>query len=1044
MLNVLKGTICFLLFFCHITTYAQQKNITGTIKDIKNIPIAGANIKILSPSGEIITSQQSNKDGLFSINVTASGRSIAVTHIGYEDAQQLLTNQNSYTIILQELPKLLEDVIVVGYGTTKRSDLTGAIDRISHKDLIKENSPNLLQAMQGKLAGVAITQNDGAPGAGISMRIRGSNSFLGGTEPLYVIDGIPYSINNKESTPTSIGSDEQQTISPLAFLDPNDIESIDILKDASATAIYGSRGANGVVLITTRKGQIGQDNIEFSANFGLSQISNEIEILTSKEYADYQNISLLTANKYEGTSYSIRYPDLSIFDNENQNWQNQLFRLGQYQKHSVGIAGATAAGNHRISLNYLDQNGVINNSNYKKYGLNVNLNRNIKKYLKFGTSTSLSSSTNNGVKTGTDKSDAASAGVIRSAISFPPTITTIEDFTSVGDSYFITNPVIYTNDVLNRIGTISVFNSNFIELNIVNGLKFRNNLGFNYYISNRNQYYPRSVYEGFGSKGWGLKADNNFNSVVTESILSYDKNIQKHTFNITGAATYEKNTSEWKRSEAKTFPNDLLQNENMQSAEQIMPILGAKTTSSLVSFISRVNYSFDSRYFLTLSYRNDGSSKFGENNKWAGFPSAAISWKVNKENFLKEVNQINNLGVRASYGKTGNQGIGSYASLSKLAVYNYPFNGGLQSGLADDFNAGPANPNLKWETTDAYNLGLDLSLWNSKLNLTTDVYLKKTNDLLQYITTPASTGFTRQLVNSGSVENKGFEITINGKVIDKSDFRWEMSANYSLNRNKILALGNGLTEQFAGNISTGDAPFIQTIGSPIGALYGYVEDGYFDNEAEVRNSMLYYNQDQAIITRMIGEIKYKNLDEDETSISTSDRTIIGNVNPKYSFGFTNQFKYKNIDLSIFLQGVQGNDIVNMNTRFLANLGTQKNITKAMFDGAWADDRDNTNATGPKMSRQFWRTILFSRRFIEDGSFVRLKNITMGYNLPNNVIKGITNCKVSFGVNNLFTWTKYSGYDPEINSYGDNPALFGVDLGGYPNSRTYNLTLQCKF
>ena len=1044
MQKLLTVKIFVILLFCQVLVYGQQKSIKGSIKDEYAKPLQGATITVLSSDGESLLTEQSRADGGFSITLPEAARSLSVSFLGYETQHVLLSGRNTYDVILPLHNRQLEDIIVVGYGTARRADLTGAIDRISHEDLVRENSANILQAMQGKLAGVAVTQNDGAPGAGISIRIRGSNSFLGGTEPLYVIDGIPYNANNSDATPVSLGEDEHQSVSALAFLDPNDIESIDILKDASATAIYGSRGANGVVLITTRKGQLGMDNIEASANFGVSNITKVLDVLTAAEYAEYQNISLLNANKYEGTSYNIRYPDLSVFANENNNWQKQLFRQGRYHKHALSIAGATNAGNHRLGFNYLQQEGVISNSNYEKYGLSLNLNRNVKKYLKIGTSASVSRSVNNGVKTGTDKSDAASAGVIRSAISFPPTITTIEEFTSVGDSYFITNPVIYTNDVLNKISTLSVFNSNYVEISILDGLKFRNNLGFNYYISNRDQYYPRTVYEGFGSKGWGLKADNSFNSVISESILTYEKRVEQHLFNLTGAGTYERTQSEWKRSEAKTFPNDLLQNDNMQAAEQIMPIRGARTTSNLVSFIARLNYSFMERYLLTVSYRQDGSSKFGANNKWAGFPSAAISWKINQEDFLKNVEKINNLGLRLSYGKTGNQGIGAYSSLSKLAVYNYPFDGSLQSGLADDFYAGPANPNIKWETTDAYNAGLDVSLFNSRLNVTTDFYLKRTNDLLQFITTPASTGFTRQLVNSGSVENKGIEVRIDGQVVANKDWKWNTGFNFSLNRNKILSLGNGLTEQFAANISTNDAPFIQTVGAPIGAIYGYVEDGYYDNEAEVRNSMLYYNQDQSIINRMVGEIKYKNLDDDPTSISTSDRMIIGDVNPKYSFGITNQIQYKDFDLSIFLHAVQGNDIINMNTRFIANLGTQKNITQAMFDGAWSDDRDNTHATGPKMSRQFWRTLMFSRRFVEDGSFVRLKNITLGYTLPNSIIKGISNAKVSLGVNNLFTWTNYSGYDPEINSYGDNPALFGVDLGGYPNARTYNLTLQCKF
>jgi len=1034
------GWALLLILGVPLFALSQQRQVTGTVTDKSAAPLEGVTVSVVGESMRAMT----DASGEYRITVSREGAVLAFSSVGFETQERVVSGPGRLNVILKASIGDLDEVVVVGYGTVKKSDLTGAIDRIGHADLIRENAPNVLQALQGKLAGVSVTQNDGAPGTGISMRIRGSNSFLGGTEPLYVIDGIPYNVSNGDATPVSLGEDERQSVSALAFLDPNDIESVDILKDASATAIYGSRGANGVVLITTRKGRPGMDHVEASANFGMSEITKVLDVLSAMEYAEYQNMSLLNANKYEGTSYNPRYPDPSVFEHEGSNWQKQLFRQGRYHKHAISIGGATNAGSHRLGFNYLQQEGIVRNSGHEKYGLTLNLNRNVKKYLKIGTSASVSRSVNNGVKTGTDKSDAPSAGVIRSAISFPPTIADIEEFSTVGDAYFITNPVIYTNDVLNRIGALSVFNSNYVEIDVLNGLKFRNNLGFNYYMGNRNQYYPRTVYEGFGSKGWGLKADNDFSSVISESVLTYDRRLNGHHFNLTGAGTYERTESEWKRAEAKTFPNDLLQNNNMQSAEQIMPVLGSRSTSNLVSFIARLNYSLVEKYFLTVSYRRDGSSKFGANNKWSGFPSAALSWKINREDFLKNTEKIDDLGLRLSYGKTGNQGIGAYSSLSKLAVYNYPFDGSLQTGLADDFFAGPANPNIKWETTDAYNGGLDLSLFSGRLSLTSDFYLKRTNDLLQFITTPSSTGFTRRLVNSGSVENKGMELRIALRPVYGRDWKWSAGVNFSLNRNKITALGNGLAEQFAANISTNDAPFIQMVGAPIGAIYGYVEDGYYDNEAEVRNSMLYHDQGQAIIDRMVGEIKYKNMDGDPTSISTSDRTVIGDVNPKYSFGISNRVQYRDFDLSFFLHAVHGNDIVNMNTRFIANLGTQKNITRAMFYGAWAEGRDNSQATGPKMSRQFWRTILFSRRFVEDGSFVRMKNITLGYALPNGLFKGISSVKISLGVNNPFTWTDYSGYDPEINSYGTDPARFGVDLGGYPNARTYNLNLQCKF
>ncbi len=737
-------------------------------------------------------------------------------------------------------------------------------------------------------------------------------------------------------------------------------------------------------------------------------------------------------------------PDPSLLQDNHTNWQDAIFRTSLSQQYGVSVSGGSDAGNHALSFNYLKQEGTIINSDYNKIGLGLNLNRNLGKIFRIGTSTNLSRSVSNGVKTGTDKSDAASAGVIRSALTYPPTIETEEGYSNTGEGFFITNPVIYSRDVLNKLTGISVFSSNYVEVNFLRNFKFRQNLGFNHGSYTRDQYYPRTVYEGNSEKGKALKADNLWSSFVAESILTYNKKLEKHNINVTGASTFERTNGTSVRAEARTFPNDLLQNENMQAAERVLPVINNRYQSTLISFLGRVNYGFNDKYLLTLSYRQDGSSKFGADNKWAGFPSAAVAWKAHKESFVKNISAIKDLVFRVSYGKTGNQGIGSYASLSKLAVYNYAFNGVLQTGLGNDVYSGPANDGLKWETTSAYNAGMDLGLLKGRLNLHVDVYLKKTNDLLQYVTTPPSTGFERQLRNSGTIQNKGLEISMDGKIVQHKAFKWNANFNIAFNRNKILSLGGDITEQFAANISTSDAPFIQRAGESIGTIYGYVEDGYYDNEAEVRNSQLYTNQPAAIIKRMVGEIKYRNFDNDPTSITNSDRTVIGDVNPDYTFGFTNNFIYKNIDLSIFINGVQGNDIINMNNRFNGNLGSSKNISEDMYAGAWADGQDNSYATGPKVMRQFWRTLLFSRRFIEDGSFVRIKNVTLGYTIPTKTIKAISAIRISAGVNNLYTFTKYSGYDPEINSYGDNPALFGVDLGGYPNSRTYNFSLRCTF
>lgn len=1030
----------FLSLFLQVTAFAQSRKISGIVKNENGQVLPRATVAVKGGTAKVVT----DDNGRFTIELPEGRRALQVSFVGMETAEVQVGKENSVEVMLSPVATTLSDVVLIGYGSARKSDLTGAVQRIGREDLVKDAPTNILQAMQGKLAGVNVTQNDGAPGAGISLRIRGSNSVLGGTEPLYVVDGVPYNNTSTGATPQSAGDDEKQTLNALGFIDPNDIESIDILKDASATAIYGSRGANGVVLITTRKGRAGRDRVEINANIGAAEVSRTLDMLSAYDYVLYQNLAYENSNKYEGTAYTLPFQNPEQYRDRQVNWQDAIFRRGIYQNYSASISGGNDQGNHRISFNYMDQEGTVSNSAYRKFGVSLNLNRNLGKIFRIGTSTSVSKSITNGVKTGTDKSDAASAGVIRSATTYPTSISTVEDYDETGQGYFITNPVIYANDVLNRVSSINIFSSNYLEATLARGLKFRQNVGFNYGSGLRDQYYPRTVYEGFSVRGWGLKADNLWNSLLSESMLTYNTVINRHSINAVAAGTYERTDGQTKRAEAKTFPNDILKNENLAAGEMILPIINNRYQSTLISFLGRVTYSFDDKYMLTASVRRDGSSKFGKNNKWGTFPSFGAAWRIIKEDFMAGLPVFSDLKLRFGYGATGNQGIPSYGSLPKYTIYNYPFDGSLQTGVADDVYSGAANDGLKWETVHAYNAGLDVGLFSGRLNMHVDVYQKTTKDLLQYITTPSSTGFERQLRNSGSVRNRGVEVVLTGDVMKNKRFEWSANFNIAFNRNKILSLGDDVEAQFAGNISTGDAPFIQMAGYPIGALFGYVEDGYYDNEAEVRNDLVYTNQADAIIRRTIGEIKYRNFDNDPTSVSATDRVIIGDVNPDYTFGFTNNFKYDRFDLSIFVNAVQGNDIINMNTRFNGNLGSFKNITYEMYENAWQEGKDNSTATGPKVMRQFWRNLLFSRRFIEDGSFVRVKNVTLGYNIPVSRLRGISSMRVAFGVNNLLTFTNYSGFDPEMNSYGDNPALFGVDLGGYPNSRTYNLSLRCVF
>jgi TonB-linked SusC/RagA family outer membrane protein len=1046
-----------LIFQLH--AYAQSRKISGVVKDDNGNFLPGASV--LVKDTKIATA--TNVDGQFSLDVPATGKLLVISFVGMEPQTIALAAKTTFNITLKRTTVGLNDLVVVGYGSVKKKDLTGSVQRITNEEINSNNPTNILSAMQGKIAGVNVTQNDGAPGAGVSIRIRGSNSFLGGTEPLYVIDGVPFANNNTGSTPASIGDDEKQTMNALSFINPSDIESIDVLKDASATAIYGARGANGVVLITTRKGRSGKDKVDLNISMGYSELGNKIKMLNARDFALYQNLS--TSNQilyddanpattplpYPGAKRPVTgYPDSTYYApgpddyiGKGTDWQDQIFRRGMFQNYNVNISGGNDAGNHSLSFNYLDQDGIIQNSNFKRYGVNLNLNRNAGKHWKIGTSTMVSKSISNGVKTGTTKVDDANAGVVRAALTFPATSDLYDPSTGTFSSvYFITNPYIYSRDVLNQVSSINLFSSNYAEVSFLNDFKFKQTLGFNYAYNLRDQYYPRTVYEGRSMKGWGLKADDTWGSALTESMLTWSKQISKHNITAMGAFSYQVTDGQWKKMQAQNFPNDINKNENLASGQTQMALQNNRYRSVIISNIARLNYAYDDRYLVTASFRRDGSSKFGKDNKWANFPSFALAWKAANESFIKSSGIFSELKVRASYGETGSEGIGSYASLAKLAVNNYPLGGALQTGFADDYYAGPANNQLKWERTAAYDLGLDVGVLAGRLNLHADAYRKQTNDLLQYVTTPSSSGYSHALRNAGTVENKGLEIILEGSPVKTKDLEWNASINFSMNRNKIISLGGDVKQQFADNISTNDQPFVQQAGHPVGAIYGWVEDGYYDNEAEVRNDPAYTSQAAGIIKHMVGEIKYRDLDG-VTGIGANDRTFIGNVNPDYTFGITNNFRYKNWDLNVFINGVQGNDVVNMNRRFYGNIGDFKNIEQVMWEGAWTAGKDNNAATWPKAIHQFWRDMKFTRRYVEDGSFVRIKNVTLGYNVPYK-IPGVSALRISLAVNNLYTFTKYSGYDPEVNGYGDNPALFGVDLGGYPNNRTYTFSIRCNF
>jgi len=1042
---------CLLCLFSGYTTAnAQDKIIKGTVQDENSAPLPNCAVMIKGTQIGV----HSDAAGNFSITVPKERNILVFSFMGMKTVEVSVSVSTTMTIKMQSSRSALDEVVVIGYGTVKRRDLTGSVSSVSGEDLRKSAPVDVISALQGRAAGVMVKANDGAPGAGLNIQIRGANSFSS-SNPLYVIDGIPFGGSNGSNTPSSSGGSLQRS-NALASLNPNDIESIEILKDASATAIYGSRGANGVVIITTKRGKVGPDKVEYVGNMSYSEPTKKLKVLDAYQFALMRNEGQRTANALAGTSEQlpfdgemhfypiantfIRAPLPEEFIGKGTNWQDVIFKKAITNNHTVTVSGGSAAGNHLLSLSYVNQQGIIIGSQYEKFTLRTNLNRNIKDWLVVGTNILFSSETNNFVKTNTNDNTFA-AGVTRSALTYPPTVNVIDSITNTETQIAnLVNPYLFTTQMYNKVKSTSIFTSSYFEATIMKGLKFRQNFGYGLYNGKRDEYIPKIV--SIADKGIAYVSQDSWSAITSESVLNYLKTFNtKHNLGATLGTTFEKWVSESRYNKVTNFPSDFFLTNNFGAATGI-PIIGnGKGQSTLSSVLGRVNYNYDQRYFMTVSYRADGSSKFSKNNKWAYFPSAAFSWNVKNESFLKTSKSVDELKLRVSYGKTGNQAISSYSTQNKLTPSLYPMDGALTSGFADNQ---PGNDNLKWETTDQYDAGIDLGFFNNRLGFTVDYYFKRTNDLLQSIIIPGSSGFTSKRVNSGAIENKGLEISVRGVPVTNKNFSWNASGNISFNRNKIISLKDGTTQQFAGALDhrASSVPFIQKIGYPIGTLYGRVEEGIYRNEAEVRSVPQNAGLTDAAVKALIGEVHYADLNGDGI-VDDNDRTIIGDVNPDFFFGINNDFKYKNFDLNIFINGVVGGDVINMNNTFLNDIGTMYNTTQEVWDNRWTPENWE-HAKYPKAWTTYTRNFYITKRFFESGTFLRLRNVVLGYTYDFQKFKAIDRVRLYVSGTNLLTITQYKGFDPDVNAYGDDPARRGVDFGSYPTSKTWNVGVQVNF
>ncbi|MBC7922305.1 MAG: TonB-dependent receptor [Ferruginibacter sp.] len=961
-------------------------------------------------------------------NRAAAGPIVLVfSFIGYDGQEVTIGNRTNVNVTLAISEKTLDEVVVVGYGQVKKSDLTGAVATVPVEEIRKVAVTSLDQSLQGRAAGVQITQNSGAPGSATTIRIRGGNSIQGDNEPLYVIDGIPF--KNEPSTANGT-SNNGSNFNVLSTLNPSDIESISILKDASSTAIYGSRGANGVVIITTRRGKAGKSTVNLDVYYGVQDVRRKYPVLNGREYAQFVN----DANTNEGRNPVYTPEQVSDFG-EGTDWQDEIFRQAPIQNYQLSLSGGDERTQYAIGGGYFQQGGIVVNSDFDRYSFRINVDRKLTNRIKIGNSLTVNRTVTNQSRT---DGDLGSGGLVTiAALQFPPILPVYNpDGTYLlGASNFTAdNPAALARESKNRNTAFRTFGNVFGDYQITDGLNLRVLLGIDAVLQKQDSYLPRSVSSGLAQGGVASVFNGQSVTWLNENLLTYNRTFNAlHSVGVLVGFTQQANRTENVRAEARNFVNDNLGSGNLGSAAVPLSPTSGIGTWGLQSYLARVNYGYRDKYLLTASFRADGSSRFGSNKRYGYFPSAALAWRVSQEAFLKNARVLNDLKLRVTYGLTGNQdGIGNYPAYSLLGTQNYVFGNVVSTGI------GPqqiANPDLSWETTTQADLGLDVGLFNNRLTITADAYLKRTKDLLLSVTIPSTSGYASAIQNLGRVENRGVEVSISSRNVDRA-FGWSTDLNLAANRNQVLDIG-GAPQIFAGqvaNIGQNLSSGIIRVGEPLGSFFGYVTDGLYQTTDELTALA----DPQA---RKPGDRRYADLNGDQ-KIDDNDRTLIGRAQPKLIGGLSNTFSYQGVELTVFFQGTYGNDILNANRFELEYLNATTNQTRDILN-RWTPTNPNTDVPRASTTRPANR---ISTRQIEDGSYLRLKNIQLAYNLPPPVLKAlkIQSLRVYAAAQNYLTLTNYSGYDPEVNRFGQDSRSQGFDYASYPAAKTILFGLNVGF
>ncbi|MCM4172781.1 SusC/RagA family TonB-linked outer membrane protein [Arenibacter sp. TNZ] len=970
----------------------EQQPVTGTITDDKGVPLSGANILEKGTTN----GTQADFDGNFSIVLNDPNAVLVVSYLGFATQQVDINGRTLVNIKLEEDAAGLDEVVVVGYGSVKKSDLTGSVSSVSSEDLVAFPVVDAAQALQGRAAGVTVQSTNGAPGSEYSIQIRGNTSINAGNDPLIVVDGF-------------IGG----TMPPS-----EDIKSIEILKDASSTAIYGARGANGVVIVSTKRGTEGKAQFSFSSSYSSQKEINTLDLLDADQFTDY--IQEL---------YPSFVPELT---GTGTDWQDEIYGPGGVQNYQLSVAGGSDKLTYYLSGAIYDQQGVIKDSDYKRYSITSNLDLKVSESVNIGSSIFARRTNRNGVRT-QEGGDASQTGVVSGAYKFSPTQGVKDEngdnsLSVVG--YPIDNPYAMATEYQNEVER-DLFQGNvYAEIGIAEGLKFKSTLGVKVSGSRTGQYYPTTLERGSSTGGEATLTNVKYTSLINENYLNYSKIFGDiHDVSLMAGYSYQKDRTELSTTIASGFISDSFSYWNLGAGTNTPSVDSELTKSAFEAFFGRVNYTLNDKYLFTFTGRYEGASVFAANNKYGFFPSAAFGWKISDEDFLSDSSTISLLKLRTSYGQVGNQAISPYQSLASFTDVFTTVQGSTVTALRPSTIS---NNDLSWETTTQTNIGVDFGILGNRFGFTADYYIMRTEDLLFNVPTPTYTGFETQLQNIGTVENRGFELALNATIFP-SDFKWKTFANISFNKNEIIKLvendteGNDIYYSSAPLAGAGNTQILRE-GLSVGQFWGYVYDGVVQSADEV----LVGGED-------VGGEKFKDLNEDG-ELTDDDRSVMGNPHPDFTWGWNNDFSYKNLSLNIFIQGSEGGEMLNYSLMELGALNGRTNVTTEALN-RWTPTNTDTDIPEARISRSF----VTSDRWVDDASYVRLKNVSLSYNFTESLLSKInlTSARIYISGQNLLTLTEYKGVDPEV-GYSSSSSNLGLDYGSYPNVKSYTLGLNIGF